>query len=146
MIGEETDDRYKPAWSPTKIKRTTEEMATCDKASYEKFRVTFCTVYPELIGKEFKWEARIIESWKSYCEDLENKAHLVKLAKCKSPAKYVLDCPSIYNSKISCVGNDEFNSGEIGLCTLCHADVLMEDLIHRCKALTQDKTKNQGTF
>ena len=104
-----------------------------------------CAIYPEIIGKEFKWEARMIENWRSFSEDLETKIQLVKLVKCKSPAKYVMSCPLDYNSKISCLENVEWNEivSNENLCTICNAVTLMEDLVHRCNALTQDKAKNQ---
>lgn len=126
-------------WSPIKLKRKTEEMATCDHATAEKVKFNFNMLYPECIGKEQKVESLVAKEMEKYLQITESSIQMIKIVKCKYNMNYNANCPLLTNSMISCYGNNADN-----FCYQCNAVGLLGDLEERCRMITMDNPPGIG--
>ena len=123
-----------------KIKRTTEEISICDRATAEKIKYNFCFLYPENVGKEQKIEQLVAKEMEKLLEVAESNIQMTKLLKCKTNMNYSFGCPTLINSALQCKWN-----GTENFCYPCGAADLMKDLEERCRMITNDRQIRDGT-
>ena len=125
-------------WSPVKIKRTTEEVATCDRATAEKIKFNFNMLYPECVGREQKVEPLVAKEMEKYLQATESNIQMIKNIKCKYNMSYNASCPLLSNSMLPCEGWIGEQNGTNDPCYQCKAVALLGDLEERCRIITND--------
>ena len=139
-----THKRCDFVWSPIRLKRTTEEISTCNRATAEKVRYNFGMLYPEVVGRELKVENLIAKNMQTFLQRVESNVQMAKMTKCKIGMKYNATCPVIVNSFLKCKWSDIDDTGNF--CFQCSAIKLLEDLEERCKIIMNDKPARDGKF